>query len=246
MTALAKARNTLNKHIPGLLQAFKIAASTKIYAGSLVAINSSGYAVPAGATAGHRVIGRADETIDNSAGANGALSVRVEQGCFKWTNSAGSAVAQSGVGAVCYVEDDNTVASSASNSIVAGIVVEVESDGIWVMTQMGMNGTALQGYPSGGAIETVAVGAIDPAVRTTLMTIDGTKAYSLANGTIEGQRKSIRVTAAINTPAGTLTPATFADGTTITGLNAVNDFVELEWHASLGWRVIDLTSVTIS
>jgi hypothetical protein len=94
-------------------------------------------------------------------------------------------------------------------------------------------------------IETVTSGAISVHKRTSLISIDSTKAYSLANGLYEGQRKTLYCVAAGNTPAGTITPATFADGATI-AMNAVADMVELEWHATGGWRVVTQQSVTVS
>lgn len=242
--SLSADRNTLAKS-QGLTACFKVKAATTIYKGALVALDSSGWAVPAGATAGHRVIGRAEETVDNSDGDSGDLSIAVRQGVYRWTNSAGAAVAQAHIGSVVYVEADSIVASSASNSIVAGIATEIDGDYVWVATFYGLNGAALQGYPSSGTVETVATGAVNPALALTTITIDGTKAYTLADGTIEGQRKNIRVKTAANTPDGTLTPATFADGTSI-DLDAVNESVELEWHATGGWRVVHIVGATIT
>jgi len=243
--ALSANRNTQERTV-GVLAVYKVKGSTHIYAGALCATDSNGYLVPASATSGLTVVGRADEEVNNT-GSSGDKSFRVQQGLFKWANSSGSAVTQALVGKVCYVEDDQTVGLSESNSIVAGIVVEIDADlGIWVATFWGMNGTAVAaGYPSNGAIETVTVGALDPAKRTTLLSVTGTKAYTLADGSVEGQRKSVICTVAASTPAGTLTPATFANGTSI-AFDAVNDSVELEWHASGGWRVVALSAVTVS
>jgi len=53
------------------------------------------------------------------------------------------------------------------------------------------------------------------------------------------------VIVAASTPDGTLTPATFADGTSI-DLDAVNEEVELEYHASGGWRVVHIAGATIT
>jgi hypothetical protein len=92
--------------------------------------------------------------------------------------------------------------------------------------------------------ETVTVGVIAPTKPLTLLSVDGTKAYSLADGTYKGQRKIIRCTVASNTPAGTITPAHLADGTTLF-FNAVEDMVELVWNGT-AWRVVMNQSVTIA
>ncbi len=109
-----------------------VAAATKIFAGGLVAIDANGYLVPASDTAGLKVIGIADYATDNSQGANGDVSVNVSRGVVKVDNSATHAVAQVNVGGAVFVEADDVVASQSTNSIVAGIVVELADDGVWV------------------------------------------------------------------------------------------------------------------
>lgn len=92
---------------------------------------------------------------------------------------------------------------------------------------------------------TVTTGAIDPDVAATRITVDSTQAYTLADGTTEGQRIMLSVLAATSTPDGTLTPVTFADGTSI-DLDAVGESVTLEWHASGGWHVVMLAGATLT
>jgi hypothetical protein len=96
-----------------------------------------------------------------------------------------------------------------------------------------------------GMAAIVASGAVDPAVGTVLITVNGTVGYTLADGAREGQEISLRVTAAINTPNGTLTPDTFADGTSIS-LDAVGEEVTLRWFAIGGWRVVSIAGATIT
>lgn len=95
------------------------------------------------------------------------------------------------------------------------------------------------------APETVASGALSLLTRTSLIDVTGTQAYTLADGSFEGQRKTIRVIVAATTPDGTLTPATFADGTSIS-LDALEESVELQWSSSGGWRVVFITGATIT
>jgi len=118
----------------GTVVSLPVAAATIIYAGSLVAEDASGNVVPATDTAGLRIKGRAEVTVDNTLGAAGALSLQVKRGVFKYANSATHALAAANVGKTCYVEAEDTVASTSTNKILAGRVVNIASDGVWVDT----------------------------------------------------------------------------------------------------------------
>jgi len=125
-------RNTQMKD--GELIAVPIAAAKKIFAGSLVAANATGYATPGAVADTLTYLGRSEETVDNM-GADGALSVLVRRGkAFKFANSAADAVTQASMGKVCYIEDDQTVSATSATGArsAAGIVIGVETDGVWV------------------------------------------------------------------------------------------------------------------
>lgn len=125
-------RNTPYKD--GNLVLLAVAASTKIEAGKIVAVNSSGYAIEASDAASIVVMGVADETADNSSGSNGAISVAVKRGkAFKFKNGT-TAVTIASLGGNVVVQDDETVttAAGATNDIVVGKCLGVESDGVWV------------------------------------------------------------------------------------------------------------------
>ena len=116
-----------------------VAAATKIEAGKLVCANATGYAVEGSTAATLTALGRAEETIDNSAGANGALKVQVRRGVFKFNNSATNAVTQASLGKTVFVEDDETVAKdngaageAPATKSAAGKCIELEADGVWV------------------------------------------------------------------------------------------------------------------
>ena len=241
MTALAADRKVPSKWT-GRSIALKVAASTTIYKGALVAVNTSGYAVPAAATVGFRVVGIAQRKVDNASGSNGDKEVQVVTGVFYFANDS-DAIAQADVGRVCYVQDDQTVQDENGGSpVIAGIVDAFDSGGVWVNVapEHGVN----QGQQFTG-IETVTSGALSLYTRTSIITIDGTKAYSLAAGLFEGQRKTVYCSTAANTPAGTLTPSTLAGGTTL-AFNAADDSAELEWHDATGWNVVGKNSVTLA
>lgn len=76
MPALTADRNTPKKD--GIIVEMPVAASTKIYAGSLVCANASGYVIPAADTAGLTFLGVALNAVDNSAGSNGDKTVLVQ------------------------------------------------------------------------------------------------------------------------------------------------------------------------
>lgn len=102
----------------------KVAATTTIYLGALLARDANGYIVPAADTAGLKVIGFALEAVDNSAGAAGAKTVQIGTGVLEVDNAAG-AIVQAGQHNLCYVADDQSVSTAAAmtNDVVAGLVV---------------------------------------------------------------------------------------------------------------------------
>jgi len=142
MSALTSDRKTDKIGTEGsaqpLILSYPVAASTKIYGGAIVALDSSGNAVPASAAAAKTVVGRCEKLADNSAGIAGALSVLIRQGAFKFDNSAGAdAIAQANVGQLAYVVDDHTVAltDGAGLRIAAGTITNI--DGTQIGVQLG-------------------------------------------------------------------------------------------------------------
>lgn len=135
MTALADNRLTDEKGDCALARTFPalpVAASTEIFQGSMVAINLSGYLVPASADPTLRVLGRAEEYVDNSTGSAGDKTCKVKRGIFGWVNSAGTlAVSDAHVGRIAYAVDDQTVAirNPLGAYPVAGRVYDVDADG---------------------------------------------------------------------------------------------------------------------
>lgn len=132
--ALSADRNTPMKD--GELVSVPMATNIKIYAGSLVAANATGYATPGATATTLTYLGRAEEFKDNTGGADGAKSIMVRRGkAFKWKNSAGDAVTQAELGKTCYIVDDETVSKTnagGNTQSAAGKVVGVDADGVWV------------------------------------------------------------------------------------------------------------------
>jgi hypothetical protein len=124
MTALTKSIH--RPQSPGFASEAGVKASTEFFIGSLVAVDSTGYAVPASDVAGHVVIGVSEEQIDNTAGANGDKLIQPARG--KSWEFACSAADITWVGKKAYVIDDNTVAiSGTTNSILAGTITQFTS-----------------------------------------------------------------------------------------------------------------------
>src|SRR5580658_8547051 len=117
-----------------------VAALTHLYAGTLIALNSSGFATYATDATGLQVVGRAEYDVDNSADSSGgALSIKVRRGVFKYDNSSRSsgayALAAANIGQICYVENEQTVqlASGSSDKVIAGVFLGLDTDGkAWI------------------------------------------------------------------------------------------------------------------
>jgi hypothetical protein len=122
MAALTADRNT--HWAEGDIRGYKVAASTKIYAGSLVALNASGYAVPGADTASFKFLGVAHEYIDNSSGANGDKTVTVRRKGIHRFAAAGMAITN--IGDAVYLVNDQTVglAATTTNDIACGKIAE--------------------------------------------------------------------------------------------------------------------------
>lgn len=88
-----------------------------------------------------------------------------------------------------------------------------------------------------------APGAIDPTKRFTTLAVDGTDAFTLANGTYPGQTVTVFVISGANIPVGTVTPATPLGFATVTALGALGDLVTFVWNGS-GWFVSAANGVT--
>ena len=130
-------RNTVSRS--GVIIAALVAAATKIELGKIACANAAGYAVEGSTSPSLTALGLAQATVDNSAGANGAQTVEVKRGCFKFANSATDAVTQASVGKTVYIEDDETVAKTdgaagedPATKSAAGKCLGVEADGVWV------------------------------------------------------------------------------------------------------------------
>lgn len=134
MAALTAERDTVEVAERAPMILIPVKAGVTIWQGALVAIDETGYAVPAKKEEGLTAAGRAECTVDNSAGEDGNLEITVRRGCFKWENSGSDAVDATCLLKDCYIEDDQTVAKTETGTSVAGKVLAVTETGIWVET----------------------------------------------------------------------------------------------------------------
>lgn len=133
MTALAADRPTPNR--TGELLELPAAAAKKFFAGALACLDAAGRATPGATATTLKGLGRVEAYADNSAGAAGALTVKIRMGCFRWANSASTdAITTAEIGTDCYVVDDQTVAKTSGTDTrsIAGKVVDVDAQGVWV------------------------------------------------------------------------------------------------------------------
>ena len=126
MSAVTEDRNTQRSE--GLLGGHPIAASTKIYAGTLTMRAESGGWLKNGAdTAAHHFAGVAREYVDNSAGSNGDKKAETyKTGEFVFETA--STITIANIGDVMYISDNQTVAltGDVSNGVACGVMVDLE------------------------------------------------------------------------------------------------------------------------
>ena len=147
MTALAKDKPANQFGTPDsvdpILLSFPVAANTTIYGGSMVATNSSGYAVPANGTdSSLKIWGIAQRQVANTAaagfGSAGQLTVQVLQGAFGMINGT-TAITAGDVGKLAYCVDDQTVASNDGAGLrpAAGVIFGIDPNSLQVYVGLG-------------------------------------------------------------------------------------------------------------
>ena len=111
-----------------------VAAGVVIHAGALVVLDA-GLAKPGHTATGLVARGRAERTVDNTAGADGEKRVEIlRKRVFHFDNLEADPVTAADLGAPCFVVDDSTVAKTDGTGTrsQAGNVVDVDPAGVWV------------------------------------------------------------------------------------------------------------------
>ena len=124
MAAATVGRDPLRKESD--VVAYRVAATTKIFRGTLVSVTDAGYLIPArSGTATDKFVGVAEETVDNLTGAAGDLSCKVKKkGSFEFDKA--SAVIGD-LGENMYASDDQTLTATSTNNQLVGTVCDLIS-----------------------------------------------------------------------------------------------------------------------
>lgn len=136
-----------------------VKAGAKIFVGALVALEA-GYAVAGYEAEDLRArgiclgptYGASSDVVDNTNGADGALKVKVRAGVFKFANGGDITIADTGKNA--YILDDQTVILDGTGRSLAGEIMQVDDDGVWVAVGWAVSGPGPQDPPSGTEGET--------------------------------------------------------------------------------------------
>jgi len=134
MTVLS-ATNTINSpELAGVqpVNEFTIYNAEIIYPGGMVAVDYTDEVQMAADTAGLRVIGQAMLKVDNTNDGEVLEAKDIRRSIVRYNNSSTYPVVRSAIGQNCYVEDDNIVAAFSTNLVPAGIIFDIDSDGVWV------------------------------------------------------------------------------------------------------------------
>jgi len=105
-------------------KSYPVKASTTIYKGGNVCIDSTGYAVPAADAADYKFVGVSKVNVDNSSGSNGDLWVTCQDNHN--VRYACTCMGQTNIGELCYVLDDQIVglANTSNYLILVGRIVK--------------------------------------------------------------------------------------------------------------------------
>lgn len=116
-----------------------VKAGAKLLPGTIVVTNA-GYAAPGTTATGLVAVGLAQETVDNTTGADGAVRVLVRAGTFKFLNLGADPVLPAGVFSDCFIADNQTVAATNGGSTRsrAGKVIQLDADGVFVQIAPGL------------------------------------------------------------------------------------------------------------
>jgi hypothetical protein len=229
---------------------YPMKAGAKINHGAIVALDG-GYAVAASTKLGLVAVGIADipgGTLDNTLGADGAMSVEVRSGTHGPFVNSGGSITQAMVGSDCFLVDDQTLHATdgLQTRSVAGKVHKVDASGVYVtVAQAGADAVVKATYSvkvdlaSLANAQVIDLGAMPFAGRLVgFKAITGKPATTAAKlATLTPQTKvgvaaavpvtggALALTSANQTPQGNCTSAaaitaggTFAKGTNVQAL----------------------------
>ncbi len=135
----AQAQEKITPFRSGAASGYTQGPSNVVYKGEIATIDTtSGLLVPAADSTNLLVVGCVLATSDNGGvDTSQYLATRkVSVGRGVWRLENGDSFTAADVGQMCYIEDSHTVqkAASATHDIPVGLIVEVDSEGVWVDT----------------------------------------------------------------------------------------------------------------
>lgn len=229
MTACTKDRNTGRRS--GRLFRDPVAASVKIFAGSLAALDASGNAVPGTATTGLMARGRAEETVDNLTGLAGAQSIDIQAGIFGFASD--GALTRANIGKVVYLVDDQTVSATSTGRSAAGVLVDLEDDTAWVAVGEPERYTVPDGSIGSAALAPGAVTAakLADAIKPTHRVI-AAGIYTWAGGAATTASIAVTGLEATDIVQATLVARASTETLVLAANDAVNDQIDLTLSAN--------------
>ncbi len=119
------------KKFGGRSYGYPALAGVKVYGGACVGITANKEAVPAGNVNAVKLMGFAEERIDNTNGLTGDQYVKIEKD-IRLIPLAGAVVAN--IGAAVYASADDTFTLTAGSLLQIGTIDAIDADGVWLKT----------------------------------------------------------------------------------------------------------------
>ena len=123
------------------------AAGEELIEATMAVINTDGYAESARAGEGLIIAGCVQAYCDNRNGADGEKNAIIKRGTFVWEND--GTIKETDLLKKCYIKDAVTVTLTAEGASVAGIILEVDPDGVTVDMSQYIPEAAEQDTPVG-------------------------------------------------------------------------------------------------
>lgn len=120
--------------------AFPMASSQVFYVGGIAMLNSAGNAVVGAAGEGLIPAGIVQEAATPTGAAVAGEYLKTKGGCFRLKN--GDTITKAHIGDLAFVGDDETVYKDGTGRSALGVIVDVDSFGVWVLIQPGVQAVA--------------------------------------------------------------------------------------------------------
>jgi hypothetical protein len=114
---------------PSIFREYGVKAGEKLIQGTMAGL-LNGYLVDVTAVDTLTIVGRVEETVDNTDGQDGDVRCKVQTGVFRYAN--GAAITKASIGALAYAADNATIATNGAGKSIAGTIEDVDDLGVWV------------------------------------------------------------------------------------------------------------------